>query len=394
MNYRYAPLYKRTTTGATQTWWIEQEADRYRMHSGQLGGAITVSAWTTAKPKNVGRANETTGTQQASAEVDSAYELKRKKGYLDTPDEAQASDRFQCMLAEHFNQKPKEADASYAKRMAKVLAPDGRVVAPGNAVYLQPKLDGIRCIANAKGLWSRTNARIVSVPHIFEALQPLFMRHPDLVLDGELYNHAFKYNFNQISSLVTKTKPEPGDLLETAALVQYWVYDLLEEDRGMSFRHRFLGRDVVTPLGQPCIVRVPTFEAHHRLEIDGLYESFLAEGYEGGMVRLDVPYENKRTYSLLKRKEKMDAEFKIKSFEEGDGNAAGMAKIAYMHIVINGKPDTFKADVCGTREECREYLARRHEFIGKEATIEFQNYTPDGKPRFPKLKIAHLKERW
>lgn len=393
MNYKYAPLYKRTTTGATQTWWIEQEGDRYRMHSGQLGGAITVSAWTTAKPKNVGRANETTGEQQASAEVDSAYELKRKKGYLDTPDEAQASDRFQCMLAEHFNQKPKEADATYRKRMAKVFAEDGRVVAPGNAVYLQPKLDGIRCIANAKGLWSRTNARIVSVPHIFEALRPIFVKYPGILLDGELYNHDFKYNFNQISSLVTKTKPEPGDLLETAALVQYWVYDSISGYREAPFSARF-DIDRFEGLIEHPLVWVPTFEAHHRLEIDGLYESFLAEGYEGAMVRLDVPYENKRTYSLLKRKEKMDAEFKIKSFEEGDGNAAGMAKIAHMHIVINGKPDTFKADICGTREECREYLARRMEFVGKEATIEFQNYTPDGKPRFPKLKVAHLKERW
>lgn len=48
-------LYKRTSTGATQVWWQEIENDKYRTHSGQDGGAIVVSEWTTAKPKNEGK---------------------------------------------------------------------------------------------------------------------------------------------------------------------------------------------------------------------------------------------------------------------------------------------------------------------------------------------------
>jgi DNA ligase-1 len=397
MKYTYAPLYKETSTGAIQKWWMEQDGAKYRSHSGQIEGKITTSAWTDAKPKNVGRSNATTGEQQASSEVDSEYELKRKKGYRDSPQSAKESERFQCMLAEHYNQKAKEADASYAKRMAKIFAADGQVL--GDALYVQPKLDGIRCIANKNGLWSREGNPILAVPHIFEMISPIFKSRPDVILDGELYNHELKYDFNKIVSLVKKQKPSADDLLLSSAMVQYWVYDCLIENRQANFFERYdqlirMQHVVVDNHIRDAFVRVLTYPAFFREDVDAFYDVFLEEGYEGGMVRKNVPYENKRTYSLLKRKEKLDAEFKIISFEEGVGNAAGMAKIAHMEIVIGGKKDTFKADVCGTREECRLYLEHATKYEGKQATIEFQNYTPDGKPRFPKLKVAHLTKRW
>lgn len=383
-------LYKRTSTGATQMWWVELDGGRYRTFSGQLNGAITTTEWTVCKGKNIGRSNETTPEQQAAAEVESAYELKRKKGYRETVEEAQNSDRFQCMLAEHYKQKPKEMPASYARRMSKVYDANGNAMVP---LYVQPKLDGIRCIANKNGLWSREGNPIVAVPHIFEQVQPLFEENPYLVLDGELYNHELKYDFNKIVSLVKKVKPTPEDLARSAEMVQYWVYDALDGDKSI-FSERFVSHYGDADMMSSYYVIVPTYEALTREEVEALYDSFLAEGYEGGMLRQDVPYEHKRTYSLLKIKEKMDAEFEIIRFEEGVGNAAGQAKIAYMRIDIDGVEDEFKADICGTREECQEYLRNAAKLVGKQATIEFQNYTPAGKPRFPKLKVAHLTGRW
>lgn len=374
----YPSLYKRTATGATQVWWMEQDGPRYRTHSGQHGGAITTTAWTTAKPKNVGRSNETSAEQQASAEVASAYELKRKKGYRDTPDEAQTSDRFQCMLAD-----------KYVDREAKLFDAAGNV--RGSALWVQPKLDGIRCIARASGLWSRTGNRITAVPHIEEALRPIFAGRPDLILDGELYNHELKADFNAIVSLVKKIKPTAEDLELSRSMIQYWVYDGVVEDPYATFSQRFVS-DICGYTDR--FVEVPTFMAMSRVEVDGLYESFLEEGYEGAMVRVNAPYEQKRSQTLLKRKEKMDAEFEVLRFEEGDGNAAGMAKVAYLRIFINGVADEFKADIVGTREELRAWFAARDSFVGKQATVEFQNYTPAGKPRFGKLKVIHHTERW
>ena len=57
-------------------------------------------------------------------------------------------------------------------------------------VLSQPKLDGVRCMADAHGLWSRHGTRITSCQHLEASLAPVFQEHPDRVLDGELYSHA------------------------------------------------------------------------------------------------------------------------------------------------------------------------------------------------------------
>ena len=54
-------LYKRTTTGATQSWEIEIEEDKFRTISGQLEGKKITNNWTTCEGKNVGKKNETSG---------------------------------------------------------------------------------------------------------------------------------------------------------------------------------------------------------------------------------------------------------------------------------------------------------------------------------------------
>lgn len=388
MTTKKDPIYKRTQTGATQIWWMEIDGARYRTHSGQVGGAITTSAWTVCKGKNVGRANETSAEQQAELEVEAAYRLKRKKDYHDTIEGAQGSTKFKCMLAEkYYEQKPK------------LVAPNGRIIQydlqrdhmPG--VYLQPKLDGIRCIVNAQGMWSRDGNQIVSAPHIFKLLQPILAKRPNLIFDGELYNHDLKEDFNEIVSIVKKLKPTEKDLQRSAEMAQYWVYDGLIEDRSERFYIRFVEdiAPIVRELG-PMITDVPTDYATDVQQIDAIYEDYLLDGFEGGMIRRDLPYEpGKRSKTLLKRKEFQDAEFQILRIEEGVGNGAGLAKRAYVRLPNGGE---CKVDVVGTRQLLTETLARKDELVGKMATIEFQNYTPDGSLRFPKLKVIHNTPRW
>ena len=59
-------------------------------------------------------------------------------------------------------------------------------------VYIQPKLDGVRCLFTKDGAFSRTGKQFMNVKHIENELQPLFSDYPNLILDGELYNHASK----------------------------------------------------------------------------------------------------------------------------------------------------------------------------------------------------------
>ena len=77
--------------------------------------------------------------------------------------------------------------------------------------YIQPKLDGIRCLFTADGAYSRNNKKFMNLKHIEMALKPFFEQHPDVVLDGELYNHKLKHDFEKIVSLVRKQKPTEED---------------------------------------------------------------------------------------------------------------------------------------------------------------------------------------
>ena len=75
-------------------------------------------------------------------------------------------------------------------------------------------------VVNTRGLYSRSNKEIVAVSYIAEALAD-FIKDPTVTLDGELYNHELKDNFQKITSLVRKTVNLGADeLAESKELVQ------------------------------------------------------------------------------------------------------------------------------------------------------------------------------
>jgi DNA ligase 1 len=372
MNYH--KLFKKTATGATQVWWMEVVGGSYRTHSGQVDGQIVTSDWTEVQPKNVGRANATTPAEQAEAEAKSKYDRKRKTGYHESVEDAQSSDYFSPMLAKEFDE--------YA---SKIKLNEG--------VWVQPKLDGIRCIARASGLWSRNGDPIVSVPHIFEVLRPFFEHTPDLILDGELYNHRLKENFNEITSLVRKPTAGPEHFEITAEIIEYHIYDSPSPE-GDYQKRLWRVMDVVDAVGPPLIL-VPSLRVNTRHALDAAYEMMLNDGYEGQMVRLDGPYENnKRSKLLLKRKEFTDSEFEILDIIEGVGNASGGAKIAVLRLDTD-PTKSFKADVMGTKAERVEMLRNRAKLIGKTATVKyFKQRTPANIPRFGKLKVINVDGKW
>ena len=72
-------------------------------------------------------------------------------------------------------------------------------------VYIQPKLDGVRCVISKDGAWSRTGKPWLNIDHILENLKPFFKQHPDIILDGELYNHELKNDFENLSGSHSRT---------------------------------------------------------------------------------------------------------------------------------------------------------------------------------------------
>jgi DNA ligase-1 len=358
----FPTLYKRTTTGKVQIWFVEVDGDRYRTTSGQQDGKKVTTEWTIAKPKNEGKANATTGPMQAVAEVNAMYEKQYKRDYRNSVEEIDSIERFKPMLADKWGDRKDKITVNY--------------------VHMQPKLDGIRCIAKLDGLWTRNGERIHGAPHIYEQLMPLFDKMPDLILDGELYNHDFKDDFNAIVSCVKKTKPTEEDLKLSEERIQYWVYDM-PSDTHFGERNKTMQNIIDFGLeAKNSIVIVQTAEVH-KDDVDKTAAIYIEAGYEGAMVRLPGKYENKRSKTLLKWKEFQDEEFPIVDIQEGDGNRAGMAA-----RVILSLPDgrTFAAGLIGNVDYCKKVLADKDKHIGKSGTVVFQHYTPDGVPRFPKFK--------
>ena len=280
-------LYKRDSKGKIRIWTVEVGYDSddvagIRSISGTVDGEKITSVWNMSEAKNVGRANATNAREQAEAEAQSQWTKKADKEYFTNVADIDSYEIFKPMLAHDFTKTPVE---------------DG---------YTQPKLDGIRCIVDRHGMHTRGGKPINSCPHIWESLKPIIDANPNIVLDGELYNHELKANFEKIVSLVRKVKCRPEEIAESAELVQYHVYDCYIPD--MEFADRI---KIAKGAKSDVVHIVQTDYASFQEELDALYSDYMERGYEGQMIRNNTPYECKRSKNLLKRKEFITEEFSV-----------------------------------------------------------------------------------
>ena len=367
-------LYKRTATGATQTWEIEVQDNKYRTTSGQIDGIKTTNKWTSCKGKNAGKANATTDAEQALKEAHAKHQKKLERDYNLSIDGIGEKQFYDPMLAQDFKNKNRNKDV-YDSLQSKTK------------VFSQPKLDGIRCIATKDGLFTRNGKEITAVPHIAKELQKLFVEYPDAVLDGELYNHAYKDDFNKIVHLVRKQNLTKEHLVESEKMIQYHIYDVpqigtLDEQSLYSDRIGMLKTQGVPKKlrWSSAIAIVDTTLVKDEKHLDELYSDYTLAGYEGQMVRIDGPYENKRSAKLLKRKDFIDEEYTILGWNEGKGNRTGTIG-NFLFKNKNGKE--FTSNIKGTFEYLTGLFHKVEGLIGQKATVKYFNLTPDGVPRFP-----------
>jgi DNA ligase-1 len=357
-------LYKRAVNGKINEWTIEIDGHCFRTISGYTDGQKTTTEWTCCEGKNAGRANETTANEQARKQAQAEYNKRLERGYFLNVKDIDKGTIFKPMLANKWED-----------RKDKITYP----------LYSQPKLDGIRCIVKFDGMWTRTGKRIISAPHIFEALKPHLEANPDLIFDGELYTDKYANDFNAIVSLVKKTKPTAQDLQDSAKVIEYHIYDLPSHKGKFSARHNKLkAMEVHDKIFNNTMCKiVDTRLVTDEDRLYELYDKYIEGGYEGQMLRVDALYENKRSNSLLKNKTFIDEEYTVVGVEEGGGNLTGMVgALVFESKVGAGK---FTASVNGGWDYLKELWKSRKTLIGKEATIKYFNITPDGKPRFPKV---------
>lgn len=350
-------IYKNDTTGRRRFWRYEVDGARYRTVSGLCGGNEVVSGWTTCVPMS-----QDTAEEQALFEAKAEEKKKLERVYRRTVEELGGPMMFEPMLAKKYE----DVDFDFP-------------------CYSQPKLDGIRCVATAEGLFSRQGKQFTGLPHIEAALKPLFDQFPDIVVDGELYNHDYRDGFEKIVSAVRKKSAHPD-----ADKIQYHVYDVVLGG-SETFKERIdFVRHTLPRYAGTGIYPVGTAHVGTQELLDYLFAEYMEQGFEGQMVRLSLPYENKRSKSLLKRKEFDDGEFTVVDILEGNGNWAGAAKKVVVRL---GNGTTCETGLAGTYEANRELLLNKTNFIGADATVRYFGLTADGKLRMGVTKTVHHGKR-
>lgn len=359
-------LYKKTSTGAIQTWRIDVEVDDVGngvliATYGQQGGKLQSTRDVISEGKNIGKANATSPLGQAQLEATAQWEKKQKRGYTTS-----AGDAAQGVVDATYvtgGVDPMLAQ-SFAKHGARIRFP----------AFAQPKLDGHRCVAIVRDgkatLWSRTRKPITGVPHIVGALEIPGM--VDCVLDGELYNHDYRDRFEELTSFIKRPDPKPG-----YEAVQFHVYDLVN-DRRFVERTRDL-RDILF-FTNDSIVTVETIAVADEDEAMDAFAAFVEQGYEGAMLRNGESfYVGKRSMDLQKMKEFDDGEHEIVRVVEGRGKLAGKG----IFICKTAAGDEFGVKMKGALDTLAVFLEKPELYIGKMLTVQYQALTAAGIPRFP-----------
>ena len=364
----YPTLYALSSTGKTLVLWIEQDGDKYRASHGQQGGKIVVDEWTVAQPKNVGKKNETTGEQQATLEIEAKYAKKLKSGgYWEDVKDINKEKFFQVMLAKSLSDY--EAKLDWSK-----------------GIGVQIKFNGGRALATRNGIFTRKGERYMTVPHIEKALAPFFEKYPNAKLDGEFFRYELREQLNKIMELIRRTVHiTPQHLIDSERMVRFYVYDgfgfgAIDADNYIT-RKAMIERRLV---GIPYIEEVKTIVVYSKIELDKVYQTFLADKQEGAIIRiLDAPYEQKRSKYLLKYKPVDDGEGIITAVIEGEGNWTGMAAKATLQW--NGK--TFDATFKGTEEQKATIWQEQKKWLGKEVTFLYNGLTGYGIPNFARIDV-------
>lgn len=342
-------LYKKSKK-AIEQWTISVGEDEkgayFEVEYGQLNGVMQYKRNYT-KGKNIGRANETTPLEQAKLEAQSRFNKQKDKQYNE---DINAEPALLPMLALEY--------AKYGHRLS-------------FPAYIQPKLDGIRCLTYMEDgiivMRSRNNKDLF-LPHLQSDLEDFFKKHPEVILDGELYEHSL--NFQEIVSLTTK---DQGD----TSKIEYHVYDTVSDSK---FSIRNLSAQLVQGYNKLKYVETRVVSSHH--EIARLHTYFTDKGYEGSIIRNDGDgySPNKRSLDLLKNKDFITEEFEIIGAEEN------LQKPGTCTMTLKTKEGyEFSAMPEGSLEHREKLWQDRESLIGQMMSVRFFSWTNSERsvPRFP-----------
>lgn len=349
-------LYKIDNKNKLRYLTVWSEGSTIYNESGVVGTTSPVIHSKQAKPKNLGRSNETTAEEQAISEVKSFITSKLDEGYSLTIEEAKTNSAVFPMLAQELTKNLKKVD--------------------WKSTFVSPKLDGMRCLIfvkeNSITLMSRKGKAISTMPHIekgFADWRDSGLIHVGDIFDGELYVHGEGFQSNM--SFIKKYQEGLSER------IIFNCYDVVSNE---AYKSRW---DYVSKLPSSDFFSVVgAYECENLEQVREYHKSFLSEGYEGTMLRHgDTGYEqSKRSYSLLKFKDFIDIQLPILDIIPAEQRPEWGIPVFHWEGAID---DVIKAGVKMSHKDRCHILSNKDEYIGKMAEIRFFEYTDRGVPRFP-----------
>jgi len=326
------------------------------IYYGYLDGKIQEDKLIYTKGKNIGKKNETSPLQQCELETDKKWKDKQEKDNYKL-DLNECNKVYYPMLAQTFKEK--------------------NIIYP---CYVQPKLDGCRCVVyynkinNEIIYQSRTGMLFESFDHLNNDFQLLFQQYPSIILDGELYTDELP--FETLAGLI-KTKKKRDDTI--VCKLNYYLYDIIEKE---DYKIRL--EKIMTLFDQISfnnIKKVDTFEINKEKEIYEYHQKFVEKNFEGLMIRQkNGHYEEKyRSNYLQKYKTFIEKEYEIIDYKEGHGRDDGCV----IWICINENNVSFAVRPKGSLEYRKTLFLNGKEYIGKYLTVIYQELSENNIPRFP-----------
>ena len=239
--------------------------------------------------------------------------------------------------------------------------------------FVQPKLDGIRCIIYKNNdqiiFQSRQNKLFEPFLHLLPDLEIIFKN--DVILDGELYCHGI--GFEQLSSMVRRAKTRHPDVEK----INYVIYDCISNE---SYKLRMDKLNIF----MKHVFFIETIEVTTMKQIEDAHTHYTNNGYEGIMIRTNGLYKHGRSKDLLKYKKFKDSEYLVIGHTEGTGAHAGTAIfLCQVENQTGNQNKTFHVVMNGPLEKRREMLQHVTDYYGKFLTVKYQELSTDGIPRFP-----------
>ena len=248
-----------------------------------------------------------------------------------------------------------------------------------DSVYVEPKLDGIRCLAIVENGEAKIFTRAGKLITNFDStLGRELAQLGDGCYDGEIMSNDFTDLMRQV---YRKQNVDVSDVY--LGLFDYIPLQEWKSKQGkLSCKERFTilsERLRVHDLDYLRLVTRTLCKSDYNL-IKEYHDKFVRVGYEGAMIKdVTAPYCFGRDWSVMKFKAFFDADVPITALLEGTGRHSG--KLGSFVVDYKGVEVRVGS---GLTDDLREHIwSDKAAHIGRTIEVRYQEETPDGSLRFP-----------